>query len=49
VGGIGGGRTRNDTNPYDDGTEAPLLLSQLSVGEEVGRVDGQPVNLPSLY
>ena len=25
-----------------------LLLSQRSVGEEAGRVDGQPVNLPSL-
>jgi len=50
VGGIGGGRTRNDADPYDDGTETPLfLLSQRSVGEEAGRVDGRPVNLPNLY
>lgn len=49
VGGIGGGRTRNDTDPYDDGTETPLLLlSRRSVGEEAGRVDGRPVNLLSL-
>ena len=49
VGGIGGGRTRNDTDPYDDGTETPLLLlSYRSVGEEAGRVDGGPVSLPSL-
>jgi len=49
VGGIGGGRTRNDTDPYDDGTETPLLLlPRWSVGEEAGRVDGRPVDLPSL-
>jgi len=49
VGGIGGGRTRNDTDPYDDGTETPLLLlSRRSMGEESGRVNGRPVNLPSL-
>jgi len=44
VGSIRGGRPRNDTDPYDDRTEAPLLiLSQHCVGEEVR----QPVNLPS--
>ena len=49
MGGVGGGRTRNDADPYDDGTETPfLLLSRRSVGEEAGRVDGRPVNLPSL-
>ena len=49
VGGVGGGRTRNDTDPYDDGTETPLLLlSRRSVGEEVGRVEGRPLNLLSL-
>ena len=49
MGGIGGGRTRNDTDPYDDGTETPfLLLSRRSVGEEAGRVDGRPANLPGL-
>jgi hypothetical protein len=49
VGSIGGGRTRNDTDPYDDGTETPLLpLSRQSVGKEVGKVNGRPVNLPSL-
>ena len=49
VGGIGGGGTRNDADPYDDGTETPLrLLSQRCVGEEAGRVDGRPVDLPSL-
>ena len=48
VGSVRGGRTKNDTNPYDDGTKASLLLSQLSVGKEVGRVDGQPANLLSL-
>jgi len=49
VGGIGGGRTRNDADPYDDGTETPLrLLSQRCVGEEAGRVDGRPLDLPSL-
>ena len=38
VGGMGGGRTRNDTDPYDDGTKTPLLLlSQQSVGEEDNR------------
>ena len=47
MGGLGGGRTRNDANPNDDGTKAPLL-SRWSVGEETGRVDGRPVNLPSL-
>ena len=46
---IGGGRTRNDANPYDDGTESPFrLLSQRRMGEEAGRVDGRPVDLPSL-
>lgn len=46
---IGGGRTRNDANPYDDGTETPFrLLSQRCMGEEAGRVDGQPVDLPTL-
>ena len=36
-------------DPYDDGTETPLrLLSQLCVGEEAGRVNGRPVDLPSL-
>jgi len=49
MGGIGGGRTRNDADPYDDGTETPLrLLSQRCVGEEAGRVDGRPLDLPSL-
>ena len=49
VGSIGGGRTRNDTDPYDDGTKTPLLLlSRRCVGEEAGKVDGRPVNLPSL-
>ena len=49
MGSIGGGRTRNDTDPYDDGTETPLLLlSRRSVGEEASSVDGRPVNLPSL-
>ena len=51
VGGIGGGRTRNNTDPDDDGTETPLRLLRLSrrcVGEEAGRVDGCPVNIPSL-
>ena len=49
VGDIGGGRTRNDADPYDDGTETPLLLlSQRCVGEEAGTVDGRPVNLPCL-
>ena len=49
VGDIGGGRTRNDTDPYDNGTETPLLLlSRRSVGEEAGRVDGRPVDPPSL-
>ena len=40
VGGIGGGGTRDDTNPYDNRTETPPLLSQRCVGEEAGRVDG---------
>lgn len=49
VGGFGGSRIRDDTNPYDDGTETPLLpLSQWFVGEEAGRVDGRPLDLPSL-
>jgi len=49
VGGIGGGGAGNYTNPYDDWTKTPLLLlSQWSVGEEAGRVDGRPVTLPSL-
>ena len=49
MGGIGGGRTRDDTDPYDDGTETPLfLLSRRSVGEEAGRVDGRPFNVPVL-
>ena len=49
VGGIGGGGTRNDADPYDDGTETPLcILSQWCVGEEAGRVNGRPVDLPSL-
>jgi len=45
---IRGGRTRSHTNPYDNRTETPLLLSWQSVGEEVGRVDRCPVDLPSL-
>jgi len=48
VGGIGGGRTGNDADPYDDGTETPLPPSWLSVGEEAGRVNRRPVNLPRL-
>jgi len=44
--GLRGGRARNDTNPYDDGTETPRL--SLGIGVEAGRVDGRPVNLPSL-
>jgi len=49
VGGIGGGRTWNDADPYDDGTETALrVLSKRCVGEEAGRVDGRPVDLPSL-
>lgn len=49
VGGIGGGRIGNDTEPDHDGTETPdLLLSQPSVGEKAGRVDRRPVNPPSL-
>jgi hypothetical protein len=48
MGGIRGGRTRADADPYDDGTKTPLLLlSRRCMGEEVGWVDGQPVNLPS--
>jgi hypothetical protein len=48
VGGIGGCRPRNDTDPYDDRTKTPLLLlSRHCVGEEAGWVDGRPVNLPS--
>ncbi len=48
MGGIGGGRTRNNTDPDDDGTETPLLLSRRSMGEEASRIDGRPVDLPSL-
>lgn len=49
VGSIGGGRTRNDTNPYDNRTKTPLLLlSQWSMGEKAGRVNRRPFNLPSL-
>ena len=49
VGGIRGSRTRNDTDPNDDGTHTPLLLlSWWSVGEEAGKLEGRPVNLPSL-
>jgi hypothetical protein len=49
VGGIRGGRIRKDTDPYDNGTETPLLLlSWRSVGEEAGRVDGRPFNLSIL-
>lgn len=34
MGGVGGGRARNDTNRYDDETETPLLLLSLqSVGD----------------
>ena len=40
VGGIRGGRARNDTNPYDNRTETPFILSHQSMGEETGRVDG---------
>ena len=48
AGGIRGGRTRADADPYDDRTETPLLLfSRRCVGEEAGWVDGRPVNLPS--
>ena len=43
VGGIRGGRTRNDTSPYDDGTETPLSL--LSGGpwvkKQAGSTDDQ--------
>lgn len=47
MGGISGGRTRSDTDPYDDGTETPLrFLSRRCVGEEADRVDGRPVDLP---
>jgi hypothetical protein len=49
VGGIGGGRSRIDADPYDDRTERPIhILSKRCVGEEAGRVDGRPVDLPSL-
>jgi hypothetical protein len=49
VSGIGGGKARNDADPYNDGTETPLrLLSRRSVGEEAGRVNGRPVNLAGL-
>src|SRR5712672_3627653 len=48
VGGIGGGRARNNANPYDDGTETRLLFLSWQFCEEAGRVDGRPVNLPSL-
>ena len=50
VGGIGGGgRTRNDADPDDDGTETPpCLLSRRSMGEEASRVNGRPVDLSSL-
>ena len=49
VGGIGGGRTRNDADTYDDGTESHLRhLFRRCVGEEAGRVNGRPVDLPSL-
>ncbi len=48
--GIGGGRIGSDANPDHDGTESPLLLLSCgSVGEEAGRVDGRPVNSPSLH
>jgi len=46
VGGIGGSRPRNDTDPYDDRTETHLLLSRRRSGE-AGWLDGRPVNLPS--
>ena len=49
MGGIRGGRTRNDANPYDDGTKTPfLLLSRRSVGEEPGKVESRPLNLLSI-
>lgn len=49
VGGIGGCRTRNDADPYDNRTETRLrVLSQRCVGEEASKVDGRPNNLPSL-
>jgi len=49
VGGIGGGRIGNDTNPDYDRTKTPLLLlSRRSMDEEAGGVDGRPVNPPSL-
>jgi len=49
MGSIGGGRTGNDTDPDDNGTETPLrLLSRRSMGEEAGRVDGRPVDPPGL-
>ena len=42
MGGIEGGRTRNDTDLYDDGTETPLLLpSQLTVKKRAGSTDDQ--------
>jgi len=48
VGGIRGGRFRNDTNSYDNRTETPLLfLSRRCVSEEASWVDGRPLNLPS--
>src|SRR5258707_15877867 len=36
MGGIGGGRTRNDADPYDDGTEAPLRLHTQSCATRSG-------------
>ena len=49
MGGISRGRPWNNTDPYDDGAKTPLcILSQWYMGEEVGRVDRWPVDLPSL-
>jgi hypothetical protein len=49
VGSIGGGRTGNNADPDDDGTETPLrLLSRRCVGEEASRVNGRPVDLAGL-
>lgn len=42
VGDIGGGRTRNDTDPYDDRTETPLLL----VKKRSGSTDDQSTPEP---
>ncbi len=46
VGSVGGGRTRLDSNPYNDWTETPLVpLSWLGVCEEACRVNGGALDI----